>query len=76
MLAVLCEAAAASCQPPAVLAAELKTCAQAFGVQQSAIEAAITGPVNGFIAQGNITALTANQTFPPLLATQVTEQTC
>ena len=42
--------------------------AQALGIEQSAVEANMGRKHNGFISQGDLKALTAGQSEPPLLA--------
>ena len=41
---------------------------QALNISQSAVTGAIANDLNNFIAQGNVTALTAGQSDAPLLA--------
>ena len=41
---------------------------QALGISQSAVTGALANGLDNFIAQGNVTALTAGQSDAPLLA--------
>ena len=70
---MLREQAACYCIAQSAVCALLSsvTSVQAFGVNQADVEAYLPSAVNSFIVQGNLTALTANQGLPPLLALQV-----